>query len=57
MLVVDDPDTVFQTAVAAGATPTAPPGDEHGWHLGRLVDPFGQEWEIGRPLVSWPPRP
>lgn len=55
LLVVDDPDAVFQSAVAAGATPTAPPGDEHGWRLGRLVDPFGQEWEIGRPLVSWPP--
>ena len=56
LLVVDDPDTVFQKAVAAGATPTAEPADEHGWRLGRIVDPFGQEWEIGKPAGSWPPR-
>jgi hypothetical protein len=24
--------------------------DEHGWRLGLVVDPFGHEWEIGRPL-------
>jgi PhnB protein len=30
-------------------------GDEHGWRLGRIVDPFGYEWEIGAPLGSWPP--
>jgi PhnB protein len=29
--------------------------DEHGWRLGRIVDPFGHEWEIGRPLGDWPP--
>jgi PhnB protein len=30
-------------------------GDEHGWRLGRIIDPFGHEWEIGRPLGAWPP--
>ena len=25
-----------------------------GWRLGRIVDPFGHEWEIGRPLGQWP---
>jgi PhnB protein len=30
-------------------------GDEHGWRLGRIVDPFGHEWEIGFPLGTWPP--
>ncbi len=29
--------------------------DEHGWRLGRIVDPFGHEWEIGRPVGAWPP--
>jgi PhnB protein len=29
--------------------------EEHGWRLGRIVDPFGHEWEIGTPLVPWPP--
>jgi PhnB protein len=26
-----------------------------GWRLGRIIDPFGNEWEIGRPLGTWPP--
>lgn len=55
LLVVDDPDAVQRTAVDAGATETSPVGDEHGWRLGRVVDPFGHEWEIGRPLGAWPP--
>ena len=49
LLVVDDPDSVARAAVAAGATETAPVADAHGWRLGRIVDPFGHEWEIGRP--------
>jgi PhnB protein len=55
LLVVDDPDTVFERAVNAGATPVAQVADEHGWRLGRIIDPFGHEWEIGKPLGSWPP--
>jgi PhnB protein len=55
LLVVDDPDTVVRQAVAAGATESSPVGDEHGWRLGRIVDPFGHEWEIGRLLGRWPP--
>jgi PhnB protein len=55
LLVVDDPDTILRRAVHAGATETAPVGDEHGWRLGRMVDPFGHEWEIGTPLGPWPP--
>jgi PhnB protein len=50
LLVVDDPDGVVARATAAGATETAPVADEHGWRLGRVVDPFGHEWEIGREL-------
>jgi PhnB protein len=55
LLVVDDPETVVRQAVAAGATETSPVGNEHGWLLGRIVDPFGHEWEIGVPLGTWPP--
>jgi PhnB protein len=55
LLVVEDPDTVVRQAVAAGATQTSSVGDEHGWRLGRIVDPFGHEWEIGKPLGPWPP--
>ncbi len=55
LLVVDDPDSIVGKAVAAGATRTSAVADEHGWRLGRIVDPFGHEWEIGRPLGSWPP--
>jgi PhnB protein len=55
LLVVDDPAGVVRQAVAAGATESSPVGDEHGWRIGRIIDPFGHEWEIGRPLGAWPP--
>jgi PhnB protein len=55
LLVVDDPAAVLNRAEGAGAATTSPVSDEHGWRLGRIVDPFGHEWEIGRPLVAWPP--
>ena len=55
LLVVDDPEVVMSSAVAAGADALSPVQDEHGWRLGRVVDPFGHEWEIGRPLGTWPP--
>jgi PhnB protein len=50
LLVVDDPGAVCARAVAAGATQVTPVNDAHCWRLGRLVDPFGHHWEIGRPL-------
>jgi PhnB protein len=52
LLVVDDLDSIVGKSVAAGATRTSAVADEHGWRLGRIVDPFGHEWEIGRPLGS-----
>jgi PhnB protein len=55
LLVVDDPDELQRRAVAAGAREASAVQDEHGWRLGRVVDPFGHEWEIGRPLGAWPP--
>lgn len=52
ILTIADPDTVFGFALAAGATEVFPVGEEYGWRLGRLVDPFGLHWEIGRPLAK-----
>ena len=57
LVVADDPDPMFARAVEAGATPASEMADEHGWRLGRILDPFGHEWEIGKPLGDWPPRP
>ena len=50
VMIVDNPDAVFAEAVAAGATSVWPVGNEHGWRLGRVVDPFGHHWEIGKPV-------
>jgi PhnB protein len=50
LLVVDAPDSVVQRAAAAGATVLHPVGEEHGWRLGRIADPFGHHWELGRQL-------
>jgi PhnB protein len=55
LLIVDDPRGVVEQAVAAGAFQVDPVGDEHGWQLGRIDDPFGHRWEIGKPLGGWPP--
>lgn len=55
LLIVEDPTALVQRAVAAGATETSPVDIEHGWQVGRIVDPFGQEWEIGKPIGPWPP--
>jgi PhnB protein len=51
ILTVADPDTVFARALAAGASQVFAVTVEHGWRLGRLVDPFRHHWEIGRPLT------
>jgi PhnB protein len=55
LLVTDDPDAVLRRAVEAGATEKSAAREEHGWRLGRIIDPFGHEWEIGKPIGSWPP--
>jgi PhnB protein len=49
ILTVADPDAFFARALKAGATEIFAVGEEHGWRLGRLVDPFGLHWEIGHP--------
>lgn len=51
ILTVDDPDAVFARAIAAGAREVWPVADQsYGWRVGRVVDPFGHHWEIGKPL-------
>ncbi len=52
ILTVPDPDKVFAAAVAAGASEVYPVTEGHGWRVGRVADPFGHHWEIGRPLGS-----
>jgi PhnB protein len=55
LLVVDDPEAVVRRSLAAGAAEIRPVGHGHGWLLGRIEDPFGHHWEIGKPLTEWPP--
>jgi PhnB protein len=55
LLVVDDPESALRQAIDVGAQEISAVSDAHGWRLGRIVDPFGHEWEIGRPLGEWPP--
>jgi PhnB protein len=55
LLIVDDPDAAVARAVAAGAREVYAVSEEHGWRLGRIEDPFGHHWEVGKPLVPWPP--
>jgi PhnB protein len=57
ILTVPDPDASFAQAVAAGARPVVPVENNYGWRLGRVADPFGHHWEIGRPLEEAPPHP
>ncbi|HEX6061885.1 MAG TPA: VOC family protein [Candidatus Limnocylindria bacterium] len=50
-LVVQDPDAVAARATAAGATVVFPIADQpYGMRQGRVADPFGHHWLIGRPL-------
>ncbi len=50
VMTVEDPDGAFNRAVAAGATIVWPVGNQYGWRLGRIVDPYGHHWEIGKLL-------
>ncbi|WP_422928311.1 VOC family protein [Singulisphaera sp. PoT] len=54
LLMVDDPAAAFERAIAAGAASISPVSDQHGWRFGRVVDPFGHHWEIGRELSESP---
>jgi uncharacterized glyoxalase superfamily protein PhnB len=53
IMIVNDPDAAFQRAIAAGATVVRVVEDQpYGWRVGRIVDPFGHHWEIGKPLSA-----
>jgi PhnB protein len=50
-LIVDDPDAVAARAIEAGAKELFPVADQpYGMRQGRVVDPFGHHWVIGKPL-------
>ena len=55
LLIDDDPQAVIDRAVGLGATQVYAAEPQHGWLLGRIEDPFGHHWEIGKPLIEWPP--
>ena len=50
LLVVDNPDEIFEQAVKGGAKVVFAVGEDYGWRLGRITDPFGFDWEIGKEL-------
>jgi PhnB protein len=50
-LIVEDPDAVADRAVAAGARIVFPIADQpYGMRQGRIADPEGHHWLIGKPL-------
>jgi Uncharacterized protein conserved in bacteria len=51
ILTVADPDAMFAKAIAAGGAQVVAMANAYGWRLGRVLDPFGHHWEIGRPLT------
>lgn len=52
-LLVADPDGLAAQAIANGAVEIAPIADQsYGLRQGRLADPFGHHWLIGRPLMG-----
>lgn len=55
LLLVEDPRAVMQRAIDAGAKEVYPVTEQHRWLLGRIEDRFGHQWEIGKPLIPWPP--
>ena len=52
VLSVSDPDSVFRQALNAGAKQVVAVHEDYGWRLGRVQDPFGHHWEIGRMLAE-----
>lgn len=50
ILTADDPDNIFNNALKAGAIQICPITTEEFWRIGKLKDPFGHIWEIGKPL-------
>jgi PhnB protein len=50
-LIVDDPDAAAAQALRAGASEIFPVNDQpYGFRQGRVADPDGHHWLIGKPL-------
>jgi PhnB protein len=50
-LIVDEPDALAARAVAAGAKIVFPVADQpYGMRQGRIADPEGHHWLVGKPL-------
>ena len=50
-LIVDDPDAAAAQAIAAGASEVFPVADQpYGLRQGRVADPEGHHWLLGKPL-------
>ena len=52
ILSVEDPNSAYDRAVAAGAIEVSPVSEEYGWRTGRITDPFGYDWELSRQLTE-----
>ncbi len=52
IIVTDDPDRLYAQALSAGGLEIAAMHDENGWHIGRIQDPAGYHWEIGKELLQ-----
>lgn len=52
ILSVEDPNSAYDRAVAAGAVEVAPVSEDYGWRSGRVTDPFGYDWELSRQLTE-----
>lgn len=50
VMTVENPDAAFEKAVKAGAKVVTPMENNYGWRLGRVADPYGHDWEIGKPM-------
>jgi PhnB protein len=57
MIYTRDVDALFERAVSAGATVQMPLSNMFwGDRYGKLVDPFGHEWQLGTHVEDVPPR-
>ena len=53
MVYVDDCDTTYAQAIAAGATSVREPADQpYGDRMAGIFDPFGYKWWIAHPLAK-----
>jgi PhnB protein len=51
LLTTPDPEAGFEHACRSGARAVHPVAEGHGWRVGRVLDPFGYHWELGRQIA------